>query len=92
MQKIFGDFRPDYPACRNRIIRPWQISAKLLSLLHQVCVNFRFDFNSVVSYSYIKKKKKREKKSAKKDTKEKEKCNIIVVYLVRPSSYIALVD
>ena len=37
-------------------------------------------------------KNKEYKKKCKRDTKEKEKCNIIVVYLVRPSSYIALVD
>ena len=40
----------------------------------------------------VQKKKKKRKEKCKRDTKEKEKCNIIVVYLVRPSSYIALVD
>ena len=77
-----------FSATSDRIIRPETgLSGrtkfqKVASLLPQVCVNFRFGFKSVVSYSYKSTKKKSEKKKrkekCKRDTKEKEKCNIIV--------------
>ena len=87
VQKIFGDFRPDYPACRNRIIRPVGTGLSGLSkpdypavsdfskVAFNCCIKFAliFVFVSIqLCHIVIKKKKKREKKSAKEIQKKRK--------------------